>query len=144
MPGTLLAEDPDGGLDLGGRRDEVGLEGLTVGIEPAGADGLALADTRVDDHPVEGPQLRAELAEDLEHGVVVGDVQRPGDDRDAGVRGSQVGRQRLEPVGAPRAEGEVAAAGRELAGHALAKARARARDQDVLPQDHPWRLPVGN
>ena len=136
MPGALLAEDPGGGFDLGGGRDEVDLEGLPVGVEPALADRLPLPEPGVHDHPVEGPQLGAELLEDGEDAVVVGDVELARDDLDPRVRRGQLGGQLLEPVGAPRAEGQVAPLRRELPGHAFAQPAAGAGDQDVLPERH--------
>jgi hypothetical protein len=136
VAGALLAEDPGGGLDLGGGRDEVDLEGLAVGVEPAGADPLPLAEPGVHNHPVEGPQFGAELLEDGEHAVVVGDVEGARDDLDPRVRRRQLGGQLLEPLGAPRAQREVAPLRREPAGHAFAQPAAGAGDQDVLPEDH--------
>lgn len=136
MPVALLAEDPGGGLDLGGRGDEVGLQRLPVGVEPAGADRLALAEARVDDHAVERAEIGAKPVEHGENAVVLVHIEAAGDDGDARVGRLEFGGQPVQPVGAPRAEREVAAAGRELPGHALAEARAGAGDQDVLPQDH--------
>jgi hypothetical protein len=127
-------------LDLGGGRDEVDLEGLPVGVEPALPDGLALPEPGVHDHPVEGPQLGAELLEDGEDAVVVGDVELAGDDLDPGVLSFEFFGELFEPVSAPRAECQVAPLRRELAGHALAQPAARAGDQDVFPDRHDQNL----
>ena len=68
------AEDRGRRLGLGERADDVGLGRLAVGVETPGAQRLALAEAGVDDDAVEPAELVAELLEDAEDGVVVGDV----------------------------------------------------------------------
>ena len=75
MAGVLRAEDLHGGLGLGQRGDEVGHRGLPVGRVVSRAERCALADAGVDDDPVDGPEVVAERAEDLEDLLVVGDVE---------------------------------------------------------------------
>ena len=112
------------------RGDEVGHRRLLVGVVPTGAERRALAETGVDDHPVERAELGRELLEHPEDRVVVGDVESLDLDPAVGVLRGEVGRELVEPVGTPRAQRQVVAEGRELARHLLAQPRARPGDQD--------------
>ena len=82
------------------------------------------------------PSSSVELGEHLRHLFVVVDVKRGDRDGDAGMTFEQFGPQFVEPVGASRAQRQVAPLGRERAGHARTEARARAGNQDLLPS-HP-------
>ena len=75
------------------------------------------------------PKSSRKAPEDLEHLVVVGDVEGAQLDPPAGVRREDLVAQPLEPLGAPGGQGEVPAAVGELAGHLGAEARAGAGDQ---------------
>ena len=75
------------------------------------------------------PKSSRKAAEDLEHLLVVGDVEGAQLDPAAGVPGDDLVAQPLEPVGASGGQGEVPAAVGELAGHLGAEAGAGAGDQ---------------
>ena len=128
----LRAEQLDGGLALGVGAQHVGEQRRPVRPGLAGADRGALADAGVGDEPVEAAELAGQRGHDLVDGGGVVDVECGGDHPDAGVRGEQLVAERVQEVDPPRHEGEVAAAGGEPAGHALAEAGARAGDQDAL------------
>ena len=136
MAAAAVLEHLDGGFDLHQRGDEVGFDGLLVGVQLAGAQRRALADARVDDDAVDAAQLVLQLGEHLRHLLVVVDVECRDGDGDAGVPLGQLGLQLIEAVEATGAQRKVAALGGECAGHARAEAGAGTGDQDLLPS-HP-------
>jgi hypothetical protein len=89
MAGTLGAEYLHGGLTLGERGSEAGLRCLEVDIEAPGADQLPFAEARVDDDPVQFPQVLAQGVEDVEDLLVVVEVQAEHRHGDTRVRGEQ-------------------------------------------------------
>ena len=139
MTAAGLLEHLDRGLDLHQRRNEIRLDRRLVGPQLARPQRRTLADACVDDDAVDAAQLVGELGEHLRHLFVVVDVERCDGDGDAGMTLEQFGPQLVEPVGAPRAQGQVTPLGGECAGHARAQAGAGTRNQDFLPS-HPDRL----
>ena len=78
------------------------------------------------------PKSDGEGPEDLEHLVVVVDVQGPHLDPPVGMRGQDLLAQRLEAVGTSRAQRQVVAPGRELPRHLRTEPGGGAGDQDSL------------
>ena len=136
MAVVLGPEDLHGRLALGQGGDEVGLRGLPVGVEIAGAQRLALAHAGVDDDPVQAAQLGAERTEHVEHLVVVVHVQGFDQHGDARVGLFQFRFQGVQLVGAPRAQGQVAAPGGEQPRHAGAQTGAGAGDENIGTGTH--------
>ena len=87
------------------------------------------------------PESVLKALERLEDLIVVGHVERPREDADARVNGQELGLQLVEARGAPRAQRQVSAPLRELAGHAPSKTRARAGDEDILSHERPASYP---
>ncbi len=133
MPGPLLLEHLQRGFDLHQGRNQIGFDGRLVGPQLARPQRRALADTGVDDHPVDAAERVGQFREHLRHLLVVVDVQRGDGDLDARILLRKFGFELVEPVGAAGAQRQVTPLGGERAGHAGAQAGAGAGDEDLLP-----------
>ncbi len=126
---VLRPEDLHRRLDLGESADEVRGDGLDVRVGTSGAQWCALAESCVDDHPIEPAELGAEPREDNRDGLGVGHVECSG--RHLRRRGGQLRSQGLEAVDTTGTQGQRPPCTGERAGHPLPQTGARATDQDL-------------
>ena len=133
MPGPLVLEHLQCGFDLDQGRNEIGFDGRLVGPQLARSQPRALADTGVDDHPVDAAECVGQFREHLRHLVVVVDVQRRDRDFDIRIPLCEFGFKLVEPVGAAGAQRQVPPLGGERAGHSGAQAGTRTGDENLLP-----------
>src|SRR5690349_19761776 len=107
MAAALLTKDLHRGFALRQRRDEVGLGRLTVRVEITGAYGLTFAEPSVDDDAVQSAKISTKCPKNLEHLVVIIDVEAAHDDAQAWMLFYEFVAQCFQTIEAACAQGEI-------------------------------------